>query len=48
MLRDGTYNDYVDAHLPYQHRTGVIRRSDEWKADPKARSYVWENMDEET
>lgn len=48
MLKAGTYNDYVAEHLPYQHRIGVIKRSDEWKADPEAKKYVWENMDEET
>lgn len=48
MLKNGTYNDYVEKNLPYEHRTGVIKRSDEWKADPDAKKYVWENMDEET
>ena len=48
MLRAGTYNDYVDAHLPYEHRTGVILRSDEWKAYPEMHARVWEGMDEHT
>ncbi len=28
MVREGTYNAYVEAELPYFHRAGVIKRSD--------------------
>ena len=48
LLRTGTYNDYVDDNLPYPHRTGVIRRSDEWKAYPEMRDRVWEGVDDST
>ena len=48
MLRDGTYNNYVEKNLPYEHRTGVILRSDEWKVAPDVKDYVWENMDDVT
>ena len=33
-LKQGTYNDDVNAHLPYWFRTGVIRRSVIWKKAP--------------
>ncbi len=48
MLQNRTYNSYVETNLPYQNRFGVIRRSDLWKADPKAKEYAWEHMDEKT
>ena len=48
MLKCGTYNDYVEAALPYWHRTGVLCCSDYWKVCPESRDFVWENMDEQT
>ncbi len=48
MLRNGTYNDFVEANLPYQHRTGVIRRKDLWNVYPENRESVYEGLDEDT
>lgn len=48
LLRNGVYNNYVDTYLPYPHRTGVIRRSDMWRGNPKEKAAVWEHMDKET
>ena len=48
MLRNGTYNDFVEANLPYQHRTGVIRRKDLWIIYPENRESVYEGLDEDT
>ena len=31
MLKEGTYNDYVEKNLPYEYRDGVIKRSLYWK-----------------
>ena len=31
MLKDGTYNAYVDANLPYRKRIGKILREDFWR-----------------
>ena len=39
-LREGTYNEEVDADLPYQFRTGVIRRSVLWSLEP-----AWKERD---
>ena len=43
-LRAGTYNDFVAQNLPYQHRYGVIRRSDEWKVFPEERQRIWKGV----
>ncbi|GEM_PF-2194771 len=48
LLKNGTYNDFVAKNLPYQHRIGVLKRSDEWKVDPDAKNAYWKDMDEET
>ena len=48
MLHAGTYNDFVNQNLPYQHRTGVLLRNDEWKAYPEERDRVWEGIDANT
>lgn len=47
-LREDTYNEWVSTALPYQHRTGVIKRSDEWKAYPEEKERIWGEMDRET
>lgn len=46
-VRDGTYNDFVNENLPYQHRTGVIKRSDEWLIFPEAKDRTWNGIDED-
>ncbi|MBQ9438642.1 MAG: hypothetical protein IJU50_09965 [Lachnospiraceae bacterium] len=47
MLREGTYNDFVDKNLPYQHRIGVISRKNLWTVYPKDRESIFENLSEE-
>lgn len=44
MLKAGTYNDFVSANLPPQHRTGKIRRKDFWDVWPDARQEFFENI----
>ena len=33
LLKSNTYNEIVEKELPYQFRTGIIRRSEIWKKD---------------
>ena len=47
MLRAGTYNDFVDKNLPYEHRTGVISRKDLWKVYPENKENIFENLSDE-
>ena len=35
LVRDGRYDAMVEDGLPYRFRTGVIKRSDMWEADPE-------------
>ena len=48
MLKKGEYNAFVEKNLPYYYRTGVIKRSDEWKGDPGAKERIFEGLSEET
>lgn len=48
MIRNGLYNEYVSTNLPYEHRTGVIRRSDAWKIYPEEKEHIWKGMDKDT
>ena len=48
LLHAGTYNAFVKENLPYQHRTGVIRRTDEWRVFPEEEDHIWEGMDGNT
>ncbi len=47
-LRDGTYNDEVQAQLPYWFRTGVIRRNVLWDYDQEQKRYDLTGMTEST
>lgn len=42
QLKDGTYIDYLNANLPYEHRTGTIVRKDFYDIFPEDRK-VFEN-----
>ena len=44
MLRAGTYNEYVEKNIHYQHRTGVIHRADLWKAFPEEKEAIFEGL----
>jgi len=46
MVRDGTYNAFVEAELPFFHRTGVIRLCDLWSVIPGYRSNLFEEFPE--
>ena len=48
MVRNGTYNDCVEENLPFQHRTGVIRRKDLWIVCPENKESIFEGLDEDT
>ena len=43
-LQDGSYNDFVDANLPPQHRTGTLVRKYLWDAFPDARTSFFKNI----
>ena len=47
-LKDGTYNDWVAASLPYQFRTGVIKRSTLWKYEDDEKEQNLDGLDEQT
>ena len=47
MLRDGTYNAYVQEHLPPKHKVGTICRKDFWNVWPEARESFFENISPE-
>lgn len=47
MLRDGTYNDFVQKNLPPQHRTGKICRKDFWDVWPDARADFFKDIPKE-
>lgn len=47
MLKEGTYNDFVERNLPPQHRTGTIRRKDFWDVWPSARVNFFKDISAE-
>lgn len=47
MLRNGTYNDFVQKNLPPQHCTGTIRRKDFWDVWPEARADFFKDISKE-
>ena len=44
MLRAGTYNEIVEKDLPYWHRTGVIKRSVVYAAEPEYKKREFEGL----
>ncbi|MBP5449615.1 MAG: hypothetical protein J6Y01_05795, partial [Spirochaetales bacterium] len=46
LLRKGEYNEIVAASLPYQFKTGVIKRSDLWKSESENKEYVYDGLSE--
>ncbi len=46
-LSEGTYNDEVSRQLPYEFRTGVIRRSAVWAIDPEWKAHSMDGLSEE-
>ncbi len=47
-VRNGTYNDHVNAALPYPFRTGVVRRSVVWEKEPEWKEQSMEGLTPET
>jgi len=47
MLREGTYNDYLEMYLPIKHRTGTILRHDYWQAYPNCKQNDMEDLAED-
>ncbi|MBR2835821.1 MAG: hypothetical protein IKE43_08990 [Coriobacteriales bacterium] len=47
-LYSGVYNREVNTGLPYEFKTGVIRRSVLWEKDPKQKEYDLEDIDPHT
>lgn len=47
LLMEGKYNDLIEKELPYQFRTGVVKRSDIWSADPETRKFDYDGLSEE-
>lgn len=43
-IKDGSYNDFVKANLPPQHRTGTITRKAFWDAFPDSRDSFFKNI----
>ena len=43
----GTYNDWVESSLPYQFRTGVIKRLALWKHDSSQKDWDMDGLDEQ-
>ncbi len=44
-IKDGTYLEYVDQHLPLEHRTGTILRKDLWEVLPETREEDLSGLD---
>ena len=48
MVKNGTYNDFVNTNLPYKFRTGVIKRSVLWKYNPDHKKFDLDGLSEKT
>ena len=47
LLREGVYNDFVEKNLPYQFRTGVIKRYEIWKEDKEHKEWCEDGLSQE-
>ncbi len=45
-LREGVYNEEVSKYLPYQFRTGVVKRSVVWDRNPEYREQTLDGLSE--
>ena len=48
LLKAGRYNALVEAALPYQFRTGVVKRSALWEAMPDVKKHDYDGLSENT
>lgn len=46
-VSSGTYNEYLNAHLPYEYRHGIIQRKRLWELAPKFRKVHIKDLTEE-
>lgn len=44
MLKENTYNSYINKKLPYDMRGGIIKRKDYWKIYPKSKEILFEGI----
>lgn len=47
-IRNGTYDDELNALLPYKFKTGVIKRSVLWEKEPKWKEHSMDGLGDET
>ena len=48
LLRSGEYNRLVESSLPFWHRTGVVKRSIVWDAEPSMKENIHDGLPRET
>lgn len=46
-VSNGTYNEYLNAHLPYEYRHGIIQRKRLWELVPEFRKIHIKDLTEE-
>ena len=46
-LKNGNYNQFIETHLPIQHRTGTILRKDWWSVFPEIRKEFLSDLSQE-
>ena len=48
MIKEGSYQEYLEKNLPYQHRSGVINQAEYWKFCPEEKESLYKriNFDE--
>ena len=47
LLKENRYNDVVESGLPYEFRTGVIKRADLWEYEPECKKNDYDGLTEE-
>ena len=47
MIRENCYTDYISAHLPYRHRSGVTTMSTFWKYVPEDKERIFGKINPE-
>lgn len=47
LLKEGKYNNFVEKFLPYEFRTGVIKRSDLWESDCEYKKSDYDGLSDE-
>ena len=47
ILKDGTYNDYIEKNYSYKNRFGVIKRKDYWRIYPNTKENLLNEISQE-